>query len=249
MEPENPYDAPHAALQTAESDEPRRVPPGAPIMWYGNAWTAVMADAGTWIGMFLLLMVAVLVLSCVPLATNLLMPVLTAGVALACDAQRRGEPLSVEYLLAGFRSPQVMQLVLIGVLTLAASMVLMMVMLPVMFGGMALFGNAHDPHDPTAGIVAMSVMIVLVALVAIPLAMATVFAPMLVVFHNLSAFEAMKLSLRGCLLNLGALVVWFCVGIAVAIVASLPFFLGWIIAAPVTMVVNYVAYRDIYVDP
>ena len=252
MEPRNPYDAPSAALQarTVGDDaellsEPAEVPAGDAMEWFATGWEYVMRDPGTWIGIFVLMVISSFVLSCIPLGTNLVLPVMTAGVAMGADAQRRGEPLSVECLFAGFRSPHIMQLLLIGVFTLVGTLLAMVVVMPIMFGMSALAGNADG--DSTMGIVMVVVMVAAIFLVVIPLTMATIFAPMLVAFHGLSAMDALLLSLRGCLRNIGAGLVWILVSIVVAILASLPLFLGWLVAAPVMMVANYAAYRAIFV--
>src|SRR5688572_24559551 len=101
MNPTDPYEAPHAALEAlvAQDDsgflgEPRELPAGNGVHWIAAAWQLVMAAPGTWIGMAVLLMLVFFAASMVPAAggiiANLLMPVLVGGFCLACDAQRRG---------------------------------------------------------------------------------------------------------------------------------------------------------------
>lgn len=256
MDPSNPYEAPSASLQNATSDddsgflaEPREVPAGAAVEWFGAAWNLVTADMGMWILVFVLLMVGLVVLSCVPFGTNLLMPVLTAGIALGCDAQRRGEPLSVECLFAGFKSPHVMQLVFLGLLTMLVTLGAMLVVMPVMFGGMALLGGLQEGGgDPVTALLFPVLVFIVILAVVVPLTMATIFSPMLVVFRGMPAWDAMLLSLRACLRNIGALIVWMLLGMLVAVLATLPLLLGWFVAFPLFMATNYVAYRDLFYE-
>jgi len=65
------------------------------------------------------------------------------------------------------------------------------------------------------------------------LAMMYWFAVPLVAINRLSPWQAMKTSLSGCWSNMGALMVYGLVYIGLAIVASIPFGLGWLVLAPV----------------
>src|SRR5689334_6394772 len=75
-----------------------------------------------------------------PLVGGLLFPVLMGGLMLGCDALRRGEPLTVAHLFAGFNQ-NAAQLILIGALYLAAYIgIMILVFIPILgFGGFALF--------------------------------------------------------------------------------------------------------------
>jgi uncharacterized membrane protein len=80
----------------------------------------------------------------------------------------------------------------------------------------------------------------------LPVVMAIWFAPPLVVFHKMGAFEAMKASFVGCLKNIVPFVVYGLIGLVLAIVASLLLMLGWLVLGPVLAASIYAAYRDIY---
>jgi hypothetical protein len=255
MDP-NPYDAPHAPLEhRTPSDypellaEPRQVAAGRGVEWFAEGWQLVMLAPGAWIGAFLLLVLGMVVLSCVPLGSNLFMPVLIAGLALGCEAQRRGEAFNIEYLWAGFRSPQLGQLVLVGLLTIVATLIVIVAIFPFLFGAIALVETTVGPNDPAAAFVIVPVFVLLIALAVVPLTMATVFAPMLVVFHGMPAMDAMKLSLRGSLRNVGAVLVAMVMYVLITLVAILPCLLGLMLAIPVAIAANYFAYRDIFCVP
>ncbi len=252
MDP-NPYEAPHATLQMTDSfddsgflREPRDVPAGNAVEWFSTGWTWVMQAPGTWIGLFVLMLLGVVVASCVPFATNLLMPVVTAGIAIGCERQRRGEELTVDCLFDGFRSPHVMQLVLVGVFTMLATFLVMIAVFPFLFGAIALVGSVADQNEPAAGVAIFVVMFLLIAAAVVPIMLATFFAPMLVVFHGIPALEAMQLSLRAGWRNLGAMLVWLLIGTAISVATALTLFIGMLIAAPLFMATNYAAYRDIF---
>jgi uncharacterized membrane protein len=252
MDPSNPYDAPRANLLelAAEGDdellaEPRSLDAGNAVGWYAKGWEYFVQAPGTWIALFLLYLVAMLILSCIPFATNLLAPVFTAGVAIGADRLRRGQELGIDALFDGFRSEHVGQLILVGLFTMLLTLGAVLVAMPVMMLMSAAVGAAGESSD-AAGVVVVGVFIVVLAAVTFPLAMATAFSPLLVAFHGKSAFEAMLLSLRGCWVNLGGAIVWALLAIVAFVLGALPFFLGLLVVAPLMMAVNYAAYRDIY---
>ena len=258
MDPTNPYEAPQAALEAvvAHDDggflgEPRELPAGNGLQWIASAWQLVMAAPGTWIAMSLLLMLVFFAASLVPVAggiiANLMMPVLIGGFCLACDAQRRGETVPVGQLFAGF-STNAAQLVLIGVLYMLATTILVVVALVAFFalGGFRMF---RPDATPDAFALPMIAAVVVVFALSIPMAMANWFAAPLVAINGLPALEAMQLSFRACMRNIGAVVVCGLAGLGVAILASLPLFLGWLIAMPLLMATTYTAYRDNFHEP
>jgi uncharacterized membrane protein len=78
--------------------------------------------------------------------------------------------------------------------------------------------------------------------------MAIWFAPALVVLRNVAPVEAMKASFAACLKNTVPLLVYSVLYLVAAIVASIPFGLGWIVLMPVLMLTLYVSYKDIFGD-
>jgi uncharacterized membrane protein len=76
--------------------------------------------------------------------------------------------------------------------------------------------------------------------------MAVFFAPALIVLHNFKLGEALKASFHACWRNMLPFLVWGVVALVLAIVASVPLFLGWLLLGPVMLVSMYVAYRDIF---
>jgi len=80
----------------------------------------------------------------------------------------------------------------------------------------------------------------------IPIVMAVWFAAPLVMFHERGALDAMKESFAGCLKNIVPFLVYGVIFLLLAIVASIPLALGWLVLGPVAAASIYTAYRDIY---
>jgi uncharacterized membrane protein len=92
----------------------------------------------------------------------------------------------------------------------------------------------------------IGVLIVLVIQLAV--AAAVVYAIPLVMFKAAPVGEAMSASINACLVNFLPLLVFGVVYLVVAIAASLPFFLGWLVLIPASAGMLYVSYRDIFGD-
>jgi len=78
--------------------------------------------------------------------------------------------------------------------------------------------------------------------------MATWFAPALALFHEQSATEAMKASFIACLRNVLPFLLYGVILFLLAIAASIPFGLGWLVLGPTMAASLYTGYRDIFFD-
>jgi uncharacterized membrane protein len=60
--------------------------------------------------------------------------------------------------------------------------------------------------------------------------------------------EAMKESFAGCLKNIMPFLIYGLVALVFAILAAIPFGLGWLLLGPVLIGSVYASYRDIYLE-
>jgi uncharacterized membrane protein len=98
-------------------------------------------------------------------------------------------------------------------------------------------------------VLAVLVGVLLFLLFYLPLVMAIWFAPALIVLQGTEPWAAMKLSFIGCLRNILPFLIYGVVGIALAIVATIPLLLGWLVLGPVTVASVYASYCDIFEQP
>src|SRR5262249_28740049 len=173
----------------------------------------------------------------------LLSPILLAGLMIGCESLANDDELELSHLFAGFsRSPG--SLLLVGLLYLVgtvAAFVFVALVFVLLAGGSTLgllmkAGDIADLPDllATGGLVLSFLVACLIFLaLLIPLLMAYWFAPSLVVFHRLEPLEAMKMSFIGCLKNWVAFLIWGLLGLVLAIIATIPFMLGRLVAWPV----------------
>lgn len=232
--------------------EPRSVEAGRGLSWWTEAWALFTRSAGLWIAMALIMIVIFIVLAFIPflggLVISLLAPVFAGGWILAAQKVDSGGTLEIGDLFAGFRD-KLTPLVVIGALLLVASLVIGLV--AGVLGAGAIFGMmAGGAHQSAGGIMAgmgAGLLAILVGLaLSVVAAMAVWFAPALVVLRNVAPVEAMKSSFAASLKNIVPFLIYGVLYLIAAILASIPFGLGWIILAPVLALSIYAAYRDIY---
>jgi hypothetical protein len=239
----------------ATAPQPRSVAADRGLAWWTDAWALFMRSASWWLVLGLVLLVMLAVLSIVPLlggvAISLLMPVFAGSWMLAARKLRDGGVLEVGDLFLGFQGPRFANLLVLGALLLAATIVIMLVagllgvgaVLGITMGG----GSRHMSAGGMlaamgAGFAALTVTLLLGAIVT----MALWFAPALVALRQTPPVEALKLSVAATLKNVVPFLVFGVIYIVAAIVASIPFGLGWIVLVPVSLLTAYVSYGDVF---
>jgi len=256
----NPYQAPQSDVADFEPtgdqgsflDSPRGCAAGRGAAWFGEGWDLFSRNPAMWIGIILVFVGVMFAAALVPflgmLAQNILFPVLGAGVMLGCDQLRRGQPLQFEHLFAGF-SRNTGPLVLLGVIYSVAMLVIVMVSLvPTigLMGSAAVMGGGDEAAILAAiGLPMLLGFLIMMALM-LPVLMGIWFAPALVMLNDKQPIEAMKLSFQACLRNIIPFLVYSLVGLGLAVLATIPLALGWLVLGPWFYTSTYCAYRDIF---
>ncbi len=233
----------------------RRVPAGHGVQWFSTAWQLLFQKgaAWVWIAMYVIAFVLGVIAHFVPLIGSfvgqIVVFVLAGGLMLAARKTEGGTVPSVADLFAGFGPP-------FGSLVLAS--VLLLIGAALVFGALAmagvtafltgLAGLAYGGGPVTlAGMGATSLLLAVAALLLlIPLSLAWWLAPALIVLRNQPPLEALKSSLAAGWANLNALTVCGLVWIGAAIVATMALVLGWLVLGPLSVLVTYCAYRDLF---
>jgi len=231
---------------------PRAVDAGRGVSWWTEAWALFAKNIGMWILMALTLLVIYIVLAVIPLigslAGSLLAPVFVGGWMMAARKLEGGGTLEIGDLFSGFKD-KLTPLLVLGALLLAAMIVIGVVVAGLGFGAMGgmMAGGAHQSMGGMMAAAGTGLFALLVALVlGFAMALAIWFAPALVVFHGMAPVDAMKASVAASLKNIAPFLVYGLLYIVAAIVASIPFGLGWIVLVPIVLLTVYVSYKDIY---
>lgn len=251
----NPYRAPQALVsdsieQTGNlAAEPNTVDAARSLAWLTQGWQLFRQAPLVWLALCVIGLISFMVLAWIPvvgqLTTTLLSVLFAGGAMLGCRALDRDEDLTVAHLFAGFQS-HLAPLLTVGALYLAGVFVLIVTVLLVS-GGTAL-GLMRGSVDAGTAMGSIVLALMVSALVVVPLGMALWFAPTLVTLHDMPPVEAMKTSFRGCLRNWLAFLVFGVIGLVLAVLASIPFMLGWLVLIPVLAGSVYAGYKDIFLQ-
>jgi hypothetical protein len=202
---------------------------------------------------FVLLLIAA-TLALIPMVGQffftLLSPLFLAGLMIGCRALERGEKLEIAYLFAGFRQNPV-PLITVGGIYLVGQVLILGVAM--MLGGSTLMellinGKRVDENE-LRGVMSGGLTAVMVALgLSIPLMMAAWFAPLLVAFKDMPAVAAMKLSFLACIKNIIPLQLYTITMVVLAVIAAMPYGLGFFLLVPVLFASLYASYEDIFME-
>ncbi len=254
---------PYAAPKSRVADTPHDSPDGVFVAgglsvaagngwnWITDAWDLFKDQKGTWIGVFVIFAVLVIASNILPgigpILLVLFTPVLYGGVMLGCEAQRRGDPLQIGHLFAGFRN-NTGKLIGVGAVALLMFAAVFVVVMLIFGAEMArmMIGGKPTPEQMQAATASILLAPLIILALSLPIYMAIWFASPLIMFNNLSVGEAIKGSFSGCLKNILSSLVFGVAFLMLAIVATIPIGLGWLVLGPVFLASIYTGYRDIY---
>lgn len=228
----------------------RVVQAGNGWIWITDAWKLFLKQPGLWVLMFVIFMVIMGVLSLLGtignLASVLVIPILAGGFVLAARTAEQGGTVEIAMLFEGFKE-KAGPLALVGVLNLVAWVIIVLVAGVIMGFGAGMGAMMGGMAGGMVGMSATGVLGMLVALaLSVPVAAAMWFAPALVMFRGIAPLEAVKESFAACLKNLIPFLVYGVAGLVLAMVASIPFGLGWLALGPVLGISVYTAYKDLF---
>jgi uncharacterized membrane protein len=270
MSSQNPYAPPESNVSDTNqlnagtltlADSPRSNSAGAAWGWIKSGFTNFKASPLFWIINIILLFVIFMVLGMIPilgmLATNILNPVIMGGLMLGTYAVSQGQPMTVAHLFSGFKQ-HAGSLVTVGVLYLAGIIVVLLVtgVIAYLTGGFDGFmtlaasqsGQAPDPAQVLAAYGSLKIAGIFYILLLIPLLFSIIFAPVLVVMHNLKPLQAMKLSFVGCIKNILPIIVWFILIFLLIIIGIIPLGLGLLVVFPLITASTFSAYKTIFTN-
>lgn len=237
----------------------RTVAAGNGWLWVKNGYQLFKAYPLMWVIIFMIYFALIIPLSSIPvigpIVSTLIAPVFAAGMMLGCRAVEQGGELEINHLFAGFKKNTAQLVSLGGFYMLGILMVSM------------LFASGFDPSMvesiskggtvTPAQMTAFSGPLLLASILLLPVMMAYWFAPVLVALHNLSAIQALKLSLRASLTNTMAFLMYgFVFAVMMLVMAALFSVLGQLgvvvallalcFIVPLMMTSLYTSYRDIF---
>lgn len=240
--------------------QPRRLAAGEGVAWWSESWRIFAAAPAVWLGILVVFVVLSIALMLIPIIGSLvhtvLTPVFAGGLMLGCDALARGRPLTMGHLFGGFRAGRLAPLLVLGFIGLAVLVVIAIVMVATVFltlgasglGALMDFGSIGQID--VAALLSAGAAIIVVGMVAVVVAllvaMAYWFAPALVVLNRETPVDALRKSFAASWTNFGAFLLYGLLYIGLAIVATIPLGLGWLVLGPMIVGSCYAGWRTIF---
>ena len=240
-------------MQNSSNLEVVSVSAGNGIGWVTEGFSFFGKDWLAWVGLAIVMILVTFIASALPflnLVVPIITPILVGGLMMACRQQEEGGEISISLAFAGF-SHKTGQLAIIGLAYLISNIAILMLIVVLVFvivGGMpdVQQWETAEPELVVRNLINISLAVLIGMALYLPVVMALWFAPALVVFNELSAIDAMKDSLKGCLLNVLPFLLYGVLVMFLMILATLPLFLGWLVLLPVLTASVYISYRDIF---
>jgi uncharacterized membrane protein len=254
----NPEAETRADLETpaAESQfvlvEPQKIAISGGIEWIKEGFHFFKQAPLVWVLMVLVFMVISIVLSLIPfasLALNIINPVFIGGFMIACYKLTQNEEITVSDLFAGFKN-KFGRLAAVGGIYLLLFIVIGAVSVALMLSimGQDKVVAVMKAQNPALFLANFSIFFLVFFGLMMLVLMAYYFAPALVVMHDVTAVEAMKLSFKGCLRNMLPFLLYSVVVLVLGIIAMIPLGLGYLVLMPVITASIFVAYRQIFTE-
>ena len=258
----NPYRPPSAYVADAQTvgednflGEPRAVPAGNATAWLGAGWDMFKQQAGLWVLMALVYGILYIIISFIPFVSMLLslvVPVMTGGFMYACDRQRQDGTIEFGYMFAGFQQ-KTGQLMLIGLFQLAIVIVCAIILFIFMGASVGMAMLSGNDSALASGITAGSAIGMLVGgflvfLVVLLYGAAAWLAPALIMLHDLSAIEALKLGFSAFKKNILSAILCSILLTILMFLSALPLFLGLLVTVPMMYCAIYATYRDLFFE-
>ena len=227
------------------------VPAARGFAWLAQSFHLFRRKPFAWIGLCAGWLLVTLFLHFIPLVgqplANFLQPVFFASFALAALKQERGgEPVMAD-LFTGFRR-NMRALVSLGALFVIATVAIiaLMVLLGLPTGEEADNVTMVEYVQMLKGrewilAVGFLLMVLLKGLLW--------FAPQLIAFHDMSMSHAVRWSVYAALSNIGAMLSYGTLLLAIFLVGMMPWGLGLVVVIPVMAISTYVGYREVFASP
>ncbi len=266
---QNPYTTPESKVSDpAQNNTDALILLDAPISnsvgsawdWIKSGFSNFAASPLFWVINIILYGVIFIILSLIPLLgmllTSVLSPVLIGGLMLGTYAVSQGQPMTVPHLFAGFKK-NTGSLAGVGLLYLLGIILLLLAtgVIAYLTGGFDAFkslaGSQSGQADPAQMLAAygtLKIAGIFYLVMSIPLVFSIIFAPALIVMHDLKALQAMKQSYSGAMKNILPLIVWFILATVLIFLGAIPVGLGLLVVFPALTASTFAAYKAIFTD-
>jgi len=230
------------------------------VKWVGQSFSLFGKSPAIWIIMLLIYIAISLLFTRIPflvLLPTFLAPIFNAGFIYGARAVDQQKMLEIDHLFYGFRL-QLRGLFRLGILYFLINL-LIVVLISMFFESIADQQMILEMTKATTTLeleqtlvnnpelmAALLKTLLLGVILSVPLVMASWFAPLLVLFHQLPPSRAMLLSIKACNKNMLAFLIYGVLMLPILLLAIMPFGLGLLIILPVIFISQYCSYKSIF---
>lgn len=221
-------------------DSPNAVSLGRSLGWIGDSWHIFMAYPLLWIGIGLVYIIAYLGASSIfPIIGFFLgmwtHSLLLAGIAnVAYKIENREEVQFADVFFAFSQKAGDLAKLALMQFGIAIAVIIVFLILTLM-------GVAYDSQQQNSILMLIIILGVASAFITISI---TFLSPLLVVFHDVPAFQSMKLSLSACFCNLIPLLIFSIVTSLLGLLSLIPLGLGLFVIIPILHIATYIIYKE-----
>lgn len=231
----------------------------AGLKWLREGFVIFKQSPGLWMLLFLMVVVLNGICGVIPVVGDiismLVSPVLSGGLMMVAHRFHMESDAEFDDLFSGFRYRlwPLLQVALLYVAGMVAMLALAIFLSIALIGleTIKLMGDmaqqTPDMIDP-AMMINIAIVLIIIMVVMLPVIMMYYFAPVLVMFHGVDAFAAMKLSFMACCKNAIPFLVYGLLVMVLCILSVFTLFLGLLVLVPVLWASTYIAYRDIFLS-
>lgn len=215
-----------------------------------NAWNLVKQNYGMYLGIAL---VAMILAGCIPCVSLFLVGPIIGGVYYVLLREMRGEPVEFGMMFKGFE--KFVPLMVIGLVQAIPEIIGQGLRLVAQFGQIGLSGDKNkdffQSSNPDFAIA--SGLLIVIAIVAVVLILFGIawrvllfFAIPIALERDLGPVDAMRLSAKAAMSNVGGLIVLFIFEFLLALLGIIALCIGIFFVIPIIYAANAFAYRQVF---
>jgi len=217
-----------------------------------TAWEMLKSNYGLYLGIAI---IALIMTGCIPCLNLFLVGPIMGGIAYVVLRDMRREPVEFGMMFQGFQ--KFVPLMVIGLLQAIPGIIMQGIQFTFRFAELGMRGNRNGDFDyfQSSGVNALGAgVLLIIALVGIAFAILGIvwwacffFAIPLAMEHDLGPVDAIKLSARAAMANIGGLILILILTVLIMIGGMLLLCVGmFLVSVPLVYIANVVAYRQVF---
>lgn len=253
-QPYTPYAPPTANVEHSRAIEGNFIPGGRPVLagsgieWISSSWNLFKQQPGLWILFIIAYVFMQIALGFIPILGQVILMfaayLIVAGVIYSCSQiEQKGSFVFGDLFIAFSRQTgSLLMIPLFSFVLAIALLIIPGILIGLGFAALAVLNSTVLGY----GLIFVGGVIAIIGMAVV--SMALWFTPALVLMHDLSTLDAMKMSFSGCRQNILPGIVFFIMLSILMLLSMIPLGLGLLITIPMFFICYYTTYRNVFFD-